>query len=424
ATDGSSPSLDVTGSFSDPDTTDTLTFSAIGLPDGLEIDENTGTISGTVSPNASDEEDDNDGTQDYTITVTATDDLGATATQTFTYTINNVEPEAVDDSFTTTEDVSVTGNVLTGAGTDRDGAPDSDDLTVLGNTDPSNGDVVVNADGTFTYTPNANFVGTDTFIYTISDGNGGTDTATVTITVNPDAPINSGTPGDDIITGDPGDGTINPLSEPDVLFGFAGNDTISGLGGNDTLDGGPDNDLVTGGSGNDRLLGGTGNDTLLGGNGNDRILAGSGNDVVNAGSGNDNVTGGTGKDTLFGGLGNDRLLGEEGNDLLIGGGGRDTLTGGLGRDTLTGGRGETDIFRYASRNEVGVPDTITDFEVALDRIHLRDLSIVGGTFSRNISLTQRGNNTLVSVRLSGTDFKVADLLNVNAETLDSSNFIL
>ncbi|MEO0356529.1 MAG: Ig-like domain-containing protein, partial [Cyanobacteria bacterium P01_A01_bin.3] len=397
--------------------------SANGLPDGLEIDENTGVISGTISPNASDEEDDNSGTQDYTITVTATDDLGATTTQTFTYTINNIEPEAVDDAFSTNEDVSVSGNVLTGAGADRDGAPDSDDLTVLGNTDPSNGDVVVNADGTFTYTPNANFVGTDTFIYTISDGNGGTDTATVTITVNPDAPINSGTPGDDIVTGDPGDGTINPLSEPDILFGFAGNDTISGLGGNDTLDGGPDNDLVTGGSGNDRLLGGTGNDTLLGGTGNDRILAGSGDDFINAGSGNDNVTGGTGKDTLFGGLGNDRLLGEEGNDLLIGGGGRDTLTGGLGRDTLTGGRGETDIFRYASRNEVGVPDTITDFEVALDRIHLGDLSIVGGTFSRNISLTQRGNNTLVSVRLSGADFKVADLLNVNAETLDGSNFI-
>ena len=44
-----------------------------------------------------------------------------------------------------------------------------------------------------TYTPNANFFGTDSFTYTISDGNGGTDTATVTVTVTEvnDAPTAS-----------------------------------------------------------------------------------------------------------------------------------------------------------------------------------------------------------------------------------------
>ena len=41
------------------------------------------------------------------------------------------------------------------------------------------------------YTPNANFNGTDTLTYVISDGNGGTDTAIVVITVDPinDAPV-------------------------------------------------------------------------------------------------------------------------------------------------------------------------------------------------------------------------------------------
>ena len=34
--------------------------------------------------------------------------------------------------------------------------------------------MVLNAHGTFTYTPNANFNGTDTFTYEVSDGNGGT----------------------------------------------------------------------------------------------------------------------------------------------------------------------------------------------------------------------------------------------------------
>ena len=50
---------------------------------------------------------------------------------------------------------------------------------------------MVETDNTVTYTPDANYNGTDTFTYDISDGNGGTDTATVTITITPvnDAPI-------------------------------------------------------------------------------------------------------------------------------------------------------------------------------------------------------------------------------------------
>ena len=63
---------------------------------------------------------------------------------------------------------------------------DGDSLTV--NTTPvtnvSNGTLVLNANGTFTYTPNANFNGTDSFVYQISDGNGGLATATATINVD------------------------------------------------------------------------------------------------------------------------------------------------------------------------------------------------------------------------------------------------
>ena len=52
------------------------------------------------------------------------------------------------------------------------------------------------------YTPAANFIGTDSFTYTISDGNGGTDTATVNVTVtpvndNPDANDDSATVAED-----------------------------------------------------------------------------------------------------------------------------------------------------------------------------------------------------------------------------------
>ncbi|RNL99216.1 Ig-like domain-containing protein, partial [Dickeya undicola] len=53
------------------------------------------------------------------------------------------------------------------------------------------GTVVINPDGTLTYTPNANFNGTDTVTYTVSDGAGGVamGTLTVTVTAVNDAPV-------------------------------------------------------------------------------------------------------------------------------------------------------------------------------------------------------------------------------------------
>ena len=82
-------------------------------------------------------------------------------------------PIAVDDASTTEEDTAVVVEVLT-----NDSDADGDDLTVLSATDPDNGSVTVNADGTVTYTPDEHFNGVDTFTYTISDGKGGSDTAT------------------------------------------------------------------------------------------------------------------------------------------------------------------------------------------------------------------------------------------------------
>ena len=56
---------------------------------------------------------------------------------------------------------------------------------------PSNGGLVLNADGSFTYTPNANFHGSDSFTYQANDGLVGSNVATVSITVTPvnDAPV-------------------------------------------------------------------------------------------------------------------------------------------------------------------------------------------------------------------------------------------
>jgi VCBS repeat-containing protein len=60
-------------------------------------------------------------------------------------------------------------------------------LTVTSNTNPTHGSVTVNSNGTFDYTPDPGFVGTDSFTYTVTDGVGRTATATVTLTVDPAA---------------------------------------------------------------------------------------------------------------------------------------------------------------------------------------------------------------------------------------------
>jgi large repetitive protein len=161
---------------------DTLIFSAANLPAGLLIDQNTGVISGTILPSASQV---NGGV--YSVTITADDGNGGTTSISFVWTVTNPAPTAVDDTAATTEDTPVAITVLTGPGADVD--PDGDPLTVTTASAP-NGTVVINADGTITYTPDANFNGTDTITYTISDGNGGTSTAIVTVTVTPgnDAP--------------------------------------------------------------------------------------------------------------------------------------------------------------------------------------------------------------------------------------------
>ena len=176
--DAANVSVPVAGNFTDLDG-DTLTFTATNLPAGLSINPTTGLITGTIAANASQV---NGGV--YTVSVTASDGKGGTVTTSFTWNVTNPAPIAVDDVATTNEDTPVTIAVLS-----NDSDPDGDTLTVTAASAP-NGTVVINPDGTITYTPAANFNGTDTITYTISDGNGGTSTATVTVTVAPvnDAP--------------------------------------------------------------------------------------------------------------------------------------------------------------------------------------------------------------------------------------------
>ncbi|MHA7808646.1 MAG: retention module-containing protein [Marinobacter adhaerens] len=120
--------------------------------------------------------------QTLTDSFTVTNADGVT-TETVTITINSAQdaPVANDDAPLTTDEDTVLSNIdVLGNDTDSDG----DSLSVTQAT-ATNGTVIINADGTLDYIPNANFAGNDTIAYTVSDGNGGTDSASVAVTVNP-----------------------------------------------------------------------------------------------------------------------------------------------------------------------------------------------------------------------------------------------
>ncbi len=153
----------------DPDG-DTLTYSATGLPPGLTIDSTTGNISGTTTQVGS-----------YTVTVVVTDPYNATASDDFTIQVLTVALLATPNTYHTTPGVSISGNLITndtGDGVDTG-------VNIVALTTPTNGPaqgtVTISADGDFTYAPDNNASGVDTFTYTITDG---VDTSSALVTIH------------------------------------------------------------------------------------------------------------------------------------------------------------------------------------------------------------------------------------------------
>jgi large repetitive protein len=176
---------------SDVDTGASLTLTSSTLPAWLTLTDNT--LSGTPS---------NSEVGSWPVTLTVSDSLTST-TQILTIVVTNTNdtPAATDDTAAITEDAvpnTVTGDVLAN---DSD-ADTTDTLSVTAlNATGTYGSIAIAADGTFTYTlvntlPAVqalaeNATVTDTFNYTIGDGNGGTANAalTITITGTNDAPL-------------------------------------------------------------------------------------------------------------------------------------------------------------------------------------------------------------------------------------------
>ncbi len=164
----------------------------------------------------------------------------------------------------------------------------------------------------------------------------------------------------------------------DVIGNSAANE-LRGNGGADTLYGAAGADKLNGGTGADTMVGGTGNDTYTVNTAGDvttETSATGGADLVRSsvtrtlGANLENLTL-TGSGAING-IGNSLanvLTGNGSANRLTGGAGGDTLKGGLGLDTLVGGGG-SDKFVFNTAPATANRDTITDYNVAADTVHL------------------------------------------------------
>ena len=171
----------ITGTLTATDSADGLTdntyFTVTSNPSNgnASIDESSGVWSYTPST-------DYNGSDAFTVTIT--DDDGHTATQVISLTINIVDSAAVfagDTSGTGDEDTNIRGTLTA---TDSDGLTDGTYFTVSSN--PTNGSASIDvASGAWTYTPNADYNGSDAFTVTVTDDDNGTSTQVISLTTNP-----------------------------------------------------------------------------------------------------------------------------------------------------------------------------------------------------------------------------------------------
>ena len=294
---------------------------------------------------------------------------------------NNTAPTAANDSFTNDEDIVLNGNVLSDNGAGIDSDADSDTIFVRAESKSTalGGNVSINNDGSFVYTPAANAFGQDSFTYILMDHYGGTTTGTVTITVNAvnDAPIgmndlfaasnqqsltgnllndNGGNGLDYDVEGDllsvtagtfttTSGGTITIQANGDftytALSGFIGYDEYSytlsdGNGGLATVLSSfyVENDahtLFKGTTSTDTLNGSNQNDYIIGQTGNDLLYGDTGDDVYQwaVGDGNDTISEAGGQDTL-------RIIGALESEIFVerANNGQDVLVK-IGAETIT-----------------------------------------------------------------------------------------
>lgn len=219
--------IDLSVHFKDNvDNDEDIRYEAAGLPDGLTMDPFTGKVTGTIDRSASQNGPNNDGK--YEVTITTTDTAGNSSDHTIIWTVENPVPVTNPDAEATDKTEAL--NIVKELGVlKNDHDPDGDPITVTGveagdtqaTSDTGVGAVIqgqygsleLQADGSYTYTPDVSNSDVwqlkdgdtleDTFTYTVSDDNGGQSTETLTITIN-------GASGDDpLITPNDANGSDN-----------------------------------------------------------------------------------------------------------------------------------------------------------------------------------------------------------------------
>ena len=163
---------------SDPDS-DPLSYSMVTDPSNGSLKGTAPNLTYTPNPNFN-------GSDSFTFKVN--DSAGDSVPATVSIMVSSVNdpPVAIDDTATTQEDTPVVTIDVLANDTDVDNVGRYlylDTFSVTAVSQGTNGSVTINPDNTLSYSPNANFYGSDTFTYTISDNKGLTDTAKVNVTV-------------------------------------------------------------------------------------------------------------------------------------------------------------------------------------------------------------------------------------------------
>lgn len=320
--------------------------------------------------------------------------------------LNSQAPIAENDVAVTAFETEITINLLA-----NDSDPDGDVISVDGIVQPIYGQVFDNGDGTITYRPGFEFVGTETFKYWTTDSFGNFTPATVTVEVSAldtipgdDTQHHSGTGSSDAdnnTSGDDKPDTGNDVDDdhsdhghdddkPDETGSSDSENNTSGddkpdigddVGGDHSDHGHDDKPDETGGSntdGNASEDDKPGSDdtddadhshhdaedksTLTGTSGADELVGTSGDDSIDAGDGADLLQGNAGADTVLGGLGDDTIWAgqsDDSGDYVDCGDGADICGAGVGDDTVMGGKG-ADIIYGGSGNDLLKADGLED----------------------------------------------------------------
>src|SRR5262249_25072332 len=107
------------------------------------------------------------GDDSFTYQITVGADTSNIAT--VNISVTNTAPVAENDSYDVLKGNTLTVDALTGV-LANDSDANEDDLTAVNASDPAHGTLTLNLDGSFTYTPDVGFSGTDTFTYQANDG--------------------------------------------------------------------------------------------------------------------------------------------------------------------------------------------------------------------------------------------------------------